>query len=320
MKTRKGDGMHKTTTIAHISDVHVTPPRGLTPKLLNVKRTLGLMNWHRGRKRVHKAAVVDLLVGDMQECNPDHFAVTGDLCNIGLPSEYTAALAWLKRIGPASDVTVVPGNHDIYTNTGKHPGVELWREFMSPDEFGSQLAGVAATQRGFPFVRRVRNVALVAVNSAVETPPFVAAGRIGKEQLAALETVLQNEALEGMARVVLIHHPPLPGLAPKARALADAEDFAAVLARTGAELVLHGHNHRDMLNWAHGPQGRIPVVGIASGSAAARHKDEPLGRYNIVRVTPAEKGWAIEVLGRGLLAVDGGVVEIEREMLACCDA
>lgn len=309
--------MHQTTMIAHISDVHVTPLRGLSPRLLNVKRTLGLMNWHRGRKRVHKVAVVDMLLDDMQACNPDHFAVTGDLCNIGLPSEYTAALAWLNRIGPARDVTVVPGNHDIYTDIGKHPGVELWRDFMSPDAFGAELPGVAADQRGFPFVRRVGHVALVAVNSAVETPPFVAAGRVGKEQLAALEMVLQNEALKGLARVVLIHHPPLPGLAPKARALADAEALAAVLKRAGAELVLHGHNHRDMLNWADGSAAHIPVVGIASGSAAVPHKGEPLGRYNIISVSPVARGWSIEVTGRGLLASDGGVVEIERKILEC---
>ena len=211
--------MSQSTIIAHISDVHITPLSGLSARYLNVKRTLGLVNWHRERKHVYCAEVADLLLADMLTFRPDNIAVTGDLCNIGLPSEYTAALNWLKRVGTPDDVTVVPGNHDIYTRIGSHPGVTLWRDYMVSDAFGAKLPGVGVTPRGFPFVRRVGAVALIGVNSAVETGPFVAAGRVGPEQLAALEVVLGALRESGLARIVLIHHPPLPGLAPKAREL-----------------------------------------------------------------------------------------------------
>lgn len=308
--------MPGSTTLAHISDVHVTPPQGLAPRHLNLKRTLGLANWHRGRKHVHLPQVVDALVADMRMAGADHIAVTGDLCNIGLPGEYAAALAWLEALGAPHDVTVVPGNHDIYTRIGRHPGVELWRDYMRSDAFGAALSGVANAEPGFPFVRRVGCVALVGVNSAKETRPFVAAGRVGGAQLAALEEILGALSGEGLARIVLIHHPPLPGQAPRLRALSDAEGLRDVLERAGAELVLHGHNHRDMLDWCEAAGGRIPVIGIASGSAGRRHKDEPLARYNLVKVRPQETGFAIEVTGRGLLAPEGGVVEIDRYHLA----
>ena len=308
--------MSQSTTIAHISDVHITPLAGLSARHLNVKRTLGLMNWHRGRKHVHRGDVADLLVADMMAAHPDHIAVTGDLCNIGLPNEYAAALQWLESVGPPDGVTVVPGNHDIYTRIGSHPGVRLWGDYMASDEFGRALPGSGVTPLGFPTVRKVGSVALVGVNSAVETRPFVAAGRIGHAQLEALESLLGELARTDLARVVLIHHPPLPGLAPDARALKDAKELAEVLHRTGAELVLHGHNHRDTLNWGEGPAGKIPVVGIASGSAGRRHKDEPLARYNLVRVRRVDEGWAIELTGRGLVALGGGVVELDRRLLA----
>ena len=48
---------------------------------------------------------------------------------------------------------------------------------------------------------------------------------------------------------VLIHHPPLPGQAKRFRGLEDAAGLEAVLSRHGAELVMHGHNHRNMLAW-----------------------------------------------------------------------
>ena len=310
------DSTANSTTLAHISDVHITPPSGLAPRHLNVKRTLGLMNWHSGRKNIYCMSVADLLVADMRVLGAHHVTVTGDLCNIGLPNEYAAALNWLERVGRPDAVTVVPGNHDIYTRMDNHPGVELWHDYMASDAFGASVPGVGRTARGFPFVRRVGVAALVGVNSAVETRPFSAKGRVGREQLEGLEQVLHALEASGLARIVLIHHPPLPGLAPKSRALKDAEELAGVLSRAGAELILHGHNHRDTLSCGYGPKVKIPVLGIASGSAGRPHNDEPMARYNLVDVRMTDGARVIEVTGRGIVAEGGGVIELDRRVLA----
>lgn len=309
--------MPDATVIAHISDLHMTPLAGFTPRHWNVKRTLGLLNWHRGRKAVHRREIVDALVDDMRAFAPDHIAVTGDLCNIGLPAEYEAALVWLEALGDPRMVSVVPGNHDIYTRLRSHGGVETWRPYMRADEFGETLAAPPG-RRGFPYVRRVGNIALVGVNSAIETRPFVSAGRVGEEQLARLATLLENLGSSGLARVVMIHHPPLPGQASANRGMADAHAVEAVLARHGAELVVHGHMHRDSLVWCEGGHVRVPILGIASGSAAHRHKGEPLGRYNLIRVRKDGGAWCIEVIGRGLTAGGTGVVELDRMHLTPC--
>jgi 3',5'-cyclic AMP phosphodiesterase CpdA len=305
--------MTETITLAQLSDVHLAPVRGFALRHLNIKRGLGYLNWQRSRRHVHRKASLDLIVADLKAQRPDHIAVTGDLINLGLPAEYEAAHAWLESLGTPGDVTVIPGNHDIYTHLHGHPGVERWADFMRADAWGEKLAGRAAG--GFPFVRKVGPIALICLNSAEKTPPFIAAGRLGERQLAALADLLQRTRAEGLVRVVLIHHPPLPGQAPARRALRDAAALERVLAAHGAELVLHGHNHRDNhLDFAWG-EGRIPVIGVGSGSVGRVHKGEPLGRYNLFRITRAASGAHIECVTRGLDPSSSFVEQVGRKLI-----
>ena len=51
-------------TLAHFSDVHLSPITGFGPRYWNAKRTLGLLNWQRGRKHVHERSVADRLMAD----------------------------------------------------------------------------------------------------------------------------------------------------------------------------------------------------------------------------------------------------------------
>ena len=74
--------MTETTTLAHISDVHLGPISGFHPRYWNMKRGLGYLNWHRGRVRVHLKDVADAIAADAVAQKPDHIAVTGDLANI----------------------------------------------------------------------------------------------------------------------------------------------------------------------------------------------------------------------------------------------
>jgi len=301
--------MTDTITLAQLSDVHLAPLRGLALRHLNVKRGLGYLNWQRGRRHVHRRDALDLVVADLKAQRPDHIAVTGDLINLGLPAEFEAARAWLEGLGPPNKVTVIPGNHDIYTHLAGDPGVERWDAYMRTDAWGAKLG--AGNER-FPFVRRIGPAVLIALNSAVPTPPFVAAGELGDRQIATLAEILARAEREKLVRVVLIHHPPLVGQAPPRRALRDAAALERVLADRGAELVLHGHNHRDShidFAWA---RGHIPVIGLASASAGRAHGQEPLGRYNLVRIARADGALHVEVTTRGLDASGRGAEQIER--------
>ena len=309
--------MSETITLAHVSDVHLAPTAGLALRHLNVKRGLGYLNWQRQRRRTHTRDSLDLVIADMLANKPDHIAVTGDLINLGLPAEYEAASIWLREVGTPEHVTVVPGNHDIYSTLRGDTGIERWGDYMRADGFGTRFAAKPATL--FPFVRRIGPVALIGLNSAVQTPPFVAAGEVGKAQLEVLDALLPRLEAEGLLRVVLIHHPPLPGQAPPRRGLRDAEALSRVLARRGAELVLHGHNHRDMhtdfARLAETGGGSIPVIGVASSSIGRVHKGEPLARYNLLRMARIDNRVQIECVTRGLEAGATAVVQIGRRLI-----
>ncbi len=297
--------MAETFTLAHCSDVHLPPVFGAPWPYWNVKRVLGYVNWIRKRRRVHRAEIADKLIADAVALRPDHIAITGDLINLGLPAEYEAALAWLKGVGSPADVTVIPGKHDIYSSLHGDPGVARWAEYMGGEN--DTLA--------FPFVRRVGPIALVGLNSAVETPPFVASGQLGQHQLEIAAEQLAALGEKDIIRVVLIHHPPLPSLAPPRRGLRDAAHLAHLLERGNAELLLYGHNHRNRVDWLPSRKNAIPLVGAASASAAVTHGEEPLASYNLFTFFKGENGLRIRHTVRGLDAPEAPVKKISEAIL-----
>jgi len=304
--------MHKPLTIAQLTDVHLGPIHGFTPRYWNAKRMAGYVNWHRNRRDAYLREVLDRLVADMRHQAPDHVAVTGDLANVGLPAEHMHALTWLQHLGAADAVSVIPGNHDIYGTIGSDPGTARWAAYMTSDREGARYA---ETAQGFPYARVLGGgVALVGVNSAVHTPPMMAWGEVGAAQRDRLGRILDKLGTAGLFRLVMIHHPPLPGQAPTTRGLRDAAAIEELLVRHGAELVIHGHNHLNSLVWRHGASGPLPVVGAPSASLGRPHKREPLARYNMYRIDGPP--WRIELIGRGLAEPGGEIRELERRVLA----
>ncbi len=298
--------------LAQISDVHLSPITGFTPRYWNAKRTLGYLNWLKNRQHVHRRETAELIARDIAGQSPDYIAVTGDLANLGLPGEYAKALDWLQVLGGPHRVSVIPGNHDIYsTGLGPVSCLDDWADYMRSNGQPPAEKGRAT----FPYVRRFGKIAIIGLNSAYPTPLFIAAGRVGEEQLAVLATCLDTLRAEDMTRVVLIHHPPLPGQTPPRRALTDAEALQKVLQSHGAELVLHGHNHRDMYATIETISGTAHAIGIASGSAARVHKGEPLARYNLISLAHRPAETRIEIVTRGLLADGSNVGEIAKRSL-----
>lgn len=277
--------------LAHLSDPHLPPPPG--PGGGALKARIARAAWRRKRS-VHRPEVLAALVADIRTHRPDHVALTGDLVNFSAPAEIAAARDWLAELGAPRDLTVSPGNHDLLVARGPEPWA-AWRPWME-DAPGP-----------FPRLRVRGDVALINLCSAVPTPVFSARGRLGPGQLDRLERLLGETAAAGLRRVLLVHHPVEPGAAPARKALDDAPALAAVLARAGAELVLHGHLHRAGLERL-GPDGPVPVLGAAS--ASSNRGGVRAARWNLVEFTP-DPGGVIRVAARGLLE-DGTMGELGR--------
>jgi 3',5'-cyclic AMP phosphodiesterase CpdA len=290
-------------TLAHLSDPHLAPlPAPRWSELIG-KRVTGYINWHKKRRYIHDAATLATIVADIKTQTLDHVAVTGDIANIGLAAEFPRGRDWLEGLGSAQDVTLVPGNHDIYVREAAVLAARQWGAYMSDDE------GIG----GFPFVRRRNNVALIGLSTGVPTAPFLATGWLGAKQLAELAATLNKLRAENVFRVVLIHHPPATEAAQHKRLL-DAHVLKRVIAAHGADLLLHGHDHLYMLNWLDGPNGtRVPAMGVPSASAAP-DSGKDSAAYNLYRIDGTRGAWRCELISRGV-ASSGEVAQQKRVML-----
>jgi 3',5'-cyclic AMP phosphodiesterase CpdA len=289
--------------LAHLSDLHLSArPRPLD---LFGKRGLGFINWHRGRKHVFRSEVLDALTRDLKSFDVDHTAVTGDLVNFSVTAEYVRARAWLETLGPPTDVTVIPGNHDIYVPQARHWPAEFWGPYMQGDD--------GASPGTFPFLRRRGDIVLIALSSALPTAPFSAAGQLGDKQLSRLAEALDQNC--DRYRVILVHHPPLSPPSRHMRRLTDAAAFRRVLAEKGAELVLHGHDHCFSLIWLDGPSKNIPAIGAPSASARAPHGHEDIAGYNLFHIDGEPGAWRCEMIERQR-STDGSVRELKRQKLS----
>ncbi|MET1025730.1 MAG: metallophosphoesterase, partial [Dongiaceae bacterium] len=235
-------------TLAHISDPHLAGWSVGNPLSLISKRLSGFLSWRLNRVKIHRTEILDLIVASLLAAKPDHIAVTGDLTNIALPQEFAAAAAWLQRLGPSDEVSVIPGNHDAYVPMPWAQTIGLWRDNMSglmPGE-GTLLGTTEQPVGGaedFPYVRQRGPIALIGTSTAVPMPLFIAAGELGPGQLNRLATILDRLGQAGLFRVLLIHHPPFPDRHGSRKALRDHAELRSILREKGVELVLHGHTH-----------------------------------------------------------------------------
>lgn len=274
-------------TLAHLSDPHLPPlPK---PRLIELagKRVLGYINWTRNRHKYQRREVLDALIADMTAQAPDHVAVTGDLVNLALEAEFAPARAWLDGVGPPDRVTTIPGNHDAYVRATFQRFGETFAPYLAGDD----------GRIDFPSLRRRGPLALISLSTAVPTPPLMATGTLGRDQLAALEQILERLATQDVFRVLLVHHPLKSN--SRQKRMTDSADLLALLKRHGVELILHGHDHIHSTMWFEGPNGNIPAIGVPSASALA-HGHTPAAAYNLFRIEKDNAGWRCEQTVRGL--------------------
>lgn len=298
--------------LVHLSDIHLPPLPGPRAVDLMNKRVLGYINWRRKRLHVHLRSILDTVTTDALAQNPDHIAVTGDLTNLGLPQEFAAAYEWLKSVGDADTVTVIPGNHDAYVRLWRDEGYNRWKTYMAGND--DTRNSPSTPPHRFPFVRVYGEVALIGLSSAITTLPFCAYGRLGNRQRQALAQTLADLRQRDLFRIILIHHPPLPGLTSPRRALRDAHALQTLLEDEGAELVLFGHNHKWSADLLHSASSTTHIVQAPSASQGTL-EGYPLAGYNMFTIEKTGSAWEIAHQRRGLETPEGPVVELSSTIL-----
>lgn len=281
--------------LAHLSDPHLGPLPG--PRWVDLigKRITGFLSWHLKRWRIHDPHVLDLVVRDIKGHAPDHVALTGDLINIALAAEYRNARRWLGEFGGPDWISIVPGNHDAYVAMEWQQAFAQWADHFTGEGRPSAVTDASLASR-FPFVRYRRNVALIGVSTAIPTWPGMATGLIGQPQLARLDALLRQTRERGFYRVLLLHHPPLDGLAPPRKSLLDSAPLLRLLEGEGAELVLYGHNHRHQQSSLAGRHGRVHIVGIPS--ASQNLYNGATAAWNLFTIRREDKTWLADMTTR----------------------
>ena len=262
---------------AHVSDLHLPFEPALHWKQRLSKRQLSAWSWRR-RRAVQRPEILQALRADLEQARPAQLLVTGDITNFSLPEEYARAATWLSELADRMAVNIVPGNHDALVAVPAEQGLGRWQRFMG--------------EGGWPWLVRRGPVSFIGLCSAVPTKPLLASGRLGDEQLHKLDELLAAEGRGGQLRVVLLHHPLVDGAVSARKALRDRAGLRAVLARRGAELVLHGHARWSRLESVPGPNGPVPVLCVPSSTALPNPRDEA-ARWNLVTLPgPGEARWA----------------------------
>ena len=274
--------------IAHLSDPHVLSPAGVEwRKILFNKRITGYVNLVLRRGRVYRREYLVAVLEAAAAC-ADHVVVTGDITNLALESEYDEARRLIDAVARSAEVTVVPGNHDIYL-----PSIQ--REHRFPRYFGQFLVSdlpecaVKLPAGPYPCVKLRGPAAIIALSSAVPRPPFVASGNVGDVQLAALRNVLAHPEVARRTPVILIHHPPVDRrirLAQLRDGLTDGASLRSALGPLSRGLVLFGHLHVRVRCLLPTASGALDVI-CASGAALDHANPSIRAGFNLYEIDDA---------------------------------
>ncbi len=254
----------RTVKLCILGDLHFARLR-IGPRHLMSKRVLGQANLLLKRRKQFNHALIDATVGRVAAVKPDALVLPGDFTTTAMPMEFEAANQALQPIAAGRPVYAVPGNHDRYTFRAAK---DRRAEALLPGWMPSHYPALEQLNRTWRVLR---------IDTAVPRR-IKSSGRVGDEQLAAVEQRLQSVPA-GQGVLVVTHYPTV--LPPQReleanRALDDAEALREALERSpGPVVAVHGHVHQP---WRYGPSQGAPYLSINAGAPVMIGEAYPFGQ------------------------------------------
>ena len=252
--------------LGHVSDLHLSD-RGRYPRNGYAPRDCDR----------HSNRLAQRVLEGMEQAGVDHLVVTGDLTFSAEASEFERAAKLLRRWADAGKLTIVPGNHDVWT--AESVKTSRFLRMIGPDG-----RGMRKPVASYPFASLpTPEVAIIAIDtSRYGEEPFETSGQVGSSQLQACRELVRNHVKEGRAVLLALHHHLM---LPRERVpsdslvaqmpLSDADKLVRLVSEVRVAGILHGHRHCAFRVDIPGAAGPTPV--LCAGSAS-RVTDEPVRR------------------------------------------
>jgi 3',5'-cyclic AMP phosphodiesterase CpdA len=252
--------------LGHISDLHLSD-RGRYPRNGFAPRDCDR----------HSNRLAQRVLDQMELAGVDHLVVTGDLTLSSETAEFERASKLLRRWADAGKLTIVPGNHDVWT--AESVKTSRFLRMIGPDGRGMRRPAASYPFAALP----APEVAIIALDSSrCGDEPFETPGQIGSAQLQACRELVRHHLKEGRAVLIALHHHLM---LPRERVpsdslvaqmpLADADKLVRLVSDVRVAGILHGHRHCAFRVDIPGAAGPTPV--LCAGSAS-RVTDEPVRR------------------------------------------
>jgi 3',5'-cyclic AMP phosphodiesterase CpdA len=205
---------------------------------------------------------IEALVPDLE---PDAIVISGDLTQRARHGEFQRARAWVRELGRTAPVYVLPGNHDVqwwwrpFVPFGSAAKYAKYRRYFGPvlaptlDLPGAVIAGVI-TAHGVSWgslTSRLRDIAVK--------------GHLPRREIRRATEALSRARPE-QARILVAHHNILRGALSARMGLARWRRAQRRIVESGADLVLCGHDHQEMVESLDG------VVVACAGTLCTRSR------------------------------------------------
>jgi len=194
--------MKKTFTIAHLSDLHLSP------------------NFFPERS-IQFRSILSLC----KQRQVDHIIITGDITNQAKESEFDHFRKILQEFSllDGNKITVINGNHDIFGGPYYAEDVLSFPTTCKSTDYEQKMtqfyhytketfssAKFFSEKSMFPFLKVVGDIALVGLNSVAEwhavKNPIGSNGKVDSEQFINLRKLLNSEELQKKKIFIAIHH------------------------------------------------------------------------------------------------------------------